>query len=114
MITKIKRCPARPKIPNKKTIFTLKVLSMSRRIENIIEGIKSEDIKELSIEETDINTAIDEFVKTVENETDISNIKDKMNILKNKIFSDEADYENFKDISESIFKELNCNIIKRR
>ncbi len=70
--------------------------------------------KERVIEETDINTAIDEFVKTVENETDISNIKDKMNILKNKIFSDEADYENFKDISESIFKELNCNIIKRR
>ena len=70
--------------------------------------------KERVIEETDINTAIDEFVKTVENQTDISNIKDKMNILKNKIFSDEADYENFKDISESIFKELNCNIIKRR
>ncbi|MDY6013155.1 hypothetical protein [Clostridium sp.] len=58
MITKIKRCPARPKIPNKKTIFTLKVLSMSRRIENIIEGIKSEDIKELSIEESYIEDEV--------------------------------------------------------
>ena len=80
-----------------------------------------EEVKKIVMEnkrrvmvETDINTDIDEFIKTIENETDASDIKDKMNILKNKIFSDEADYENFKDISESIFKELNCNIIKRR
>lgn len=58
MITKIKRCPSRPKIPNKKTIFTLKILSMSIRIESIIESIKSEYIKDFSIEESYIEDGV--------------------------------------------------------